>query len=153
MKNLKALMEKRAELQQKMDDLVNTADNETRALTEEETAAFDEAEKEIRAIDETIAREERARGIESKPLAGSAEERAAEEEKAFADYVMGKVTEMRAGEQNMTMANNGAIIPTTIADRIIKAVKDRCPILARATIYNVKGTQKDPASPSGSCRG
>lgn len=144
MKNLKALMEKRAELQQKMDDLVSTADTETRAMTEEETAAFDEAEKEIRAIDETIAREERARGIESKPLPSSAEERAAEEEKAFADYVMGKVTEMRAGEQNVDMANNGAIIPTTIADRIIKAVKDRCPILARATIYNVKGTLKVP---------
>lgn len=144
MKNLKALMEKRAELQQKMDDLVSTADTETRAMTEEETTAFDEAEKEIRAIDETIAREERARGIESKSLPSSAEERAAEEEKAFADYVMGKVTEMRAGEQNVDMANNGAIIPTTIADRIIKAVKDRCPILARATIYNVKGTLKVP---------
>lgn len=144
MKNLKALMEKRAELQQKMDELVSTADTETRAMTEEETAAFDDAEKEIRAIDETIAREERARGIESKLLPSSAEERAAEEEKAFADYVMGKVTEMRAGEQNVDMANNGAIIPTTIADRIIKAVKDRCPILARATIYNVKGTLKVP---------
>lgn len=144
MKNLKALMEKRAELQQKMDELVSTADTETRAMTEEETAVFDEAEKEIRAIDETIAREERARGIESKLLPSSAEERAAEEEKAFADYVMGKVTEMRAGEQNVDMANNGAIIPTTIADRIIKAVKDRCPILARATIYNVKGTLKVP---------
>lgn len=144
MKNLKALMEKRAELQQKMDDLVNTADNETRALTEEETAAFDEAEKEIRAIDETIAREERARGIGNAPAVSGTGDRAAEEERAFADYVMGKVTEMRAGEQNMTMANNGAIIPTTIADRIIKAVKDRCPILARATIYNVKGTLKVP---------
>lgn len=144
MKNLKALMEKRAELQQKMDELVNTADNETRAMTEEETAAFDEAEKEIRAIDETIAREERARGIGNAPAVSGTGDRAAEEERAFADYVMGKVTEMRAGEQNMTMANNGAIIPTTIADRIIKAVKDRCPILARATIYNVKGTLKVP---------
>ena len=42
------------------------------------------------------------------------------------------------------MGNNGAIIPTTIANRIIKAVKDRCPILAGATIYNVKGTLKVP---------
>ncbi len=74
----------------------------------------------------------------------TAEERAAKEEQEFADYVLGKVSEMRAGEQNMTMANNGAIIPTTIANRIIKAVKDRCPILARATVYNVKGTLKVP---------
>lgn len=144
MNNLKALMEKRDEFQQKMDSLVSKADQETRAMTDEEVAEFDAAEKEIRAIDETIARDERARSAEKKPVPTATEERAAVEEKDFADYVMGKITEMRAGEQNMTMSNNGAIIPTTIASRIIKAVKDRCPILARATIYNVKGTLKVP---------
>lgn len=145
MNNLKALMENRYELQQKMDGLVSKADQETRAMTDDEMAEFDAAEKEIRAIDETIARDERARSVEKKPVPTAVEERAAAEEKEFADYVMGKVTEMRAGEQNMTMGNNGAIIPTTIANRIIKAVKDRCPILARATMYNVKGALKVPA--------
>lgn len=144
MTNMKALMERRAELQNQMNDLVNDADSETRAMSEEEVAQFDAAEKEIRAIDETISREERARRIEKKAVPTDTEERAAAEERAFADYVMGKVTELRTGEQNMTMANNGAIIPTTIANRIIKAVKDRCPILARATVYNVKGTLKVP---------
>lgn len=144
MNNLKALMEKRDELQQKMDGLVSKADQETRAMTDEEVSEFDAAEKEIRAIDETVSRDERARSVEKKPAPTATEERAAAEEREFADYVMGKVTEMRAGEQNMTMGNNGAIIPTTIANRIIKAVKDRCPILARATIYNVKGTLKVP---------
>ena len=66
------------------------------------------------------------------------------EERAFSDYILGKVTELRAGEQNVTMGNNGAIIPTSIANKIIKAVKDRCPILAGATIYNVNGTLKVP---------
>ena len=42
------------------------------------------------------------------------------------------------------MTNNGAIIPTSIANKIIVAVKQRCPILAGATIYNVKGTLKVP---------
>lgn len=146
MTNLKALMEKRAEQQKIMNDLVSAADTEKRAMSEEETAQFDAAEKEIRAIDETIAREERARKVENREYhePDTAEERAAKEEQEFADYVLGKVSEMRAGEQNMTMANNGAIIPTTIANRIIKAVKDRCPILARATVYNVKGTLKVP---------
>ena len=146
MTNLKALMEKRAEQQKIMNDLVSAADTEKRAMSEEETAQFDAAEKEIRAIDETIAREERARKVENREYHApdTAEERAAKEEQEFADYVLGKVSEMRAGEQNMTMANNGAIIPTTIANRIIKAVKDRCPILARATVYNVKGTLKVP---------
>lgn len=144
MKKLKALLEKRAEYQQTMDNLVNTADTENRAMTEEEVAQFDAAEKELRAIDETIAREERARSITKKTAPTTEEERAAEEEKEFADYVMGKISEMRAGEQNMTMANNGAIIPTSIANRIIKAVKDRCPILRGATVYNVKGVLKVP---------
>lgn len=144
MNNLKALMEKRAELQQTMETLVDTADAETRALSDEEAAQFDAAEKEIRAIDDTVAREERARKVVGKTVSVGVEERAAAEEQAFADYVLGKVNELRAGEQNMTMANNGAIIPTTIANRIIKEVKDRCPILARATVYNVKGTLKVP---------
>lgn len=144
MNNLKALIEKRDELQKKMDDLVNKADQETRAMTEDEVSEFDNSEKEIRAIDETLDRDERARRVEKKQLSPAAEERAAVEEKEFSDYILGKITEMRAGEQNVDMANNGAIIPVTIANRIIKAVKDRCPILARATVYNVKGTLKVP---------
>ena len=99
----------------------------------------------MHSIDATLDREERARALEREPGAGSqTEDRAAAEEQAFVDYVLGTVSEQRAGEQNMTMGNNGAIIPTTIANRIIKAVKDRCPILSRATIYNVKGTLKVP---------
>ena len=144
MTNLKALMERREELRQNMETLVSTADTECRAMTEEETAQFDAAESEIRAIDATIEREERTRGVPNLPAPTAAEERAAAEESAFVDYVMGRVSELRAGEQNLTMANNGAIIPTSIADRIVTAVRDRCPILSGATIYRVNGTLKVP---------
>ena len=144
MTNLKALMERREELRQNMETLVNTADTECRAMTEEETAQFDAAESEIRAIDATIEREERTRGVSNLPAPTDAEERAAAEESAFVDYVLGRASELRAGEQNMTMANNGAIIPTSIADRIVTAVRDRCPILSGATIYRVNGTLKVP---------
>lgn len=143
MKNIKALTERRAELQAQMDALVSAADTEQRAMSAEEISAFDAAEEEIRSIDETLDREERARRAAREP-----ERRdntgAEAEERAFADYVLGRANELRTGEQNMTMGNNGAIIPTTIANRIIKAVRDRCPILAGATIYNVKGTLKVP---------
>ena len=144
MTSLKALMERREELRQNMETLVNTADTECRAMTEEETAQFDAAESEIRAIDATIEREERTRGVSNLPAPTDAEERAAAEESAFVDYVLGRASELRAGEQNMTMANNGAIIPTSIADRIVTAVRDRCPILSGATIYRVNGTLKVP---------
>lgn len=144
MTNLKALMERREELRQNMETLVGTADTECRAMTEEETAQFDAAESEIRAIDATIEREERTRGVSNLPAPTAAEERAAAEESAFVDYVLGRASELRAGEQNLTMANNGAIIPTSIADRIVTAVRDRCPILSGATIYRVNGTLKVP---------
>lgn len=144
MTNLKALMERREELRQNMETLVNAADTECRAMTEEEAAQFDTAENELRAIDATIEREERTRGVSNLPAPTDVEERAAAEESAFVDYVMGRVSELRAGEQNLTMANNGAIIPTSIADRIVTAVRDRCPILSGATIYRVNGTLKVP---------
>ncbi len=140
---LKKLMEQRAELQKSLDAVLSAAKTEERAMNAEETAEFDRIESEIKAIDTTINAEERARNIGSIqiPEVKTKEEM---EERAFADYVTGKVTELRAGEQNVSMANNGAIIPTTIANKIIKAVKDRCPILAGATIYNVKGNLKVP---------
>lgn len=144
MTNLKALMERREELRQNMETLVSTADTECRAMTEEEAAQFDAAENELRAIDATIEREERARSAANTLAPTAAEERAAAEESAFVDYVLGRAPELRASEQNLTMANNGAIIPTSIADRIVTAVRDRCPILSGATIYRVNGTLKVP---------
>lgn len=149
MKNLKALVERRAKLRGDMTAMVEKADTEKRALSEEEAAAFDEAEAEIKALDETIARIKRMRDIPDEPDAAQGGDSGgadvlSEEERAFADYVTGKVTELRAGEQNVTMGNNGAIIPTSIADKIIKKIKDVCPILERATMYNVKGTLKVP---------
>ena len=143
---LKALRERREELQGIMEGLTQVMETENRALTEEEVARFDAAEAEIRSIDASLEREERARNIPplGAPAPGTVEERAEEESRAFADYILGRSTELRAGEQNMTMGNNGAIIPTTIANRIIKAVRDRCPILAGSTMYRVRGNLKVP---------
>lgn len=66
------------------------------------------------------------------------------EERAFASFLRGTLTQMRDGEQDFSLANNGALVPTTIAKRIIDTVKDVCPILANADIYYTKGTLKIP---------
>lgn len=142
--NTKQLYEKLNELKAENRSLAETAVTETRDFNEQEKADFAARSAEIERLEETI------KMIENIPV--ETETRAVEvvediaviEERAFADYIMGKATEMRSGEQNVTMANNAAIIPTTIANRIIKEVKDRCPILAGATVYNVKGTLKIP---------
>ena len=63
--------------------------------------------------------------------------------KAFAGYVRAMVGKTPA-PQNITMGNNGAIIPSTIADRIINQVKQICPIFAGVTMFHVKGTLKIP---------
>ena len=147
--NLKALEEKRAELQEQMmaiATITEGAENiEPRALTDEEKAEFDRLEKEIRAIDESIAIAEKARKAMTAKKAQSASETTEEaEERAFVDYIMGRSQELRTGEQNMDTTNGGAVIPTSIANRIIKKVKDLCPILEGCTMFSVKGTLKIP---------
>ena len=52
--------------------------------------------------------------------------------------------EQRADEQNFDMTNNGAVIPTSIANRVITTVKEMCPIFAKSTMFAVKGTLKVP---------
>lgn len=143
--NLKAMIEKRNALMDEMDGLFAACKTggEERAFSEEEAARFEELENEIRALDKTIEAAQAREKMERRE-APAGESPAEIEARAFADYIMGRSLELRTGEQNMSMGNNGAIIPTTIADRIIKAVRDRCPILAGATRYNVKGTLKVP---------
>lgn len=145
MMNIKKLIEKRAELKAKMQSIIDKAETEERAVTLEESAEFDSAEAEIRAIDDTIAKADKVRGI-SDVIPPKTDEMTAKEteERAFADFIRGRVTEMRAGEQNVTMSNNGAIIPESIANRIIDTVIELCPILAGAEMYHVKGTLKIP---------
>lgn len=72
------------------------------------------------------------------------ENREQQELRSFADFIRGNATQMRAGEQNFNLSNNGALLPTSIAARIIEAVRDMCPILAGADVYHVSGTLKIP---------
>lgn len=149
MNKFKKLMEQRAALQAEMQQLLDTAQNEERAMNEEETTKFDELEGKIKAIDTTVKAEERARDLSLNVHSNEhheelrAEERAAAEEQAFADYIRGVVSEKRA-DVNMTTGDNGAVIPASIANKIIKKVYDICPIYQLADHYNVAGTLSIP---------
>lgn len=144
---LKKLREKRNDLQAQMNSLLETATTEERAMTAEEAASFDAAEQEIKNIDETIRREERARNLalETEKTAEARENRAAEDEKktaeaeerAFSNYVMGSgAPENRA---QLTNGDNGDIIPRRIADRIITAVRDIVPFMQLADVIHTSG--------------
>ena len=150
MEFLKKMRENREEKVKSMENVLNAAKTENRAMTAEEQASFDAIEKEIADIDKTIEAEERAAKAKNTKETGDngAEQETQEEleERAFVKYVLGAAAglEERAGELNLTMANNGAIVPTSIANKIIKKVKDISPILSRATVYYMTGELKVP---------
>ena len=147
---MKKLIELRNKKRAELQSMLDAVKAEERAFTDEETAAFDALEAEIKSLDATIEKEERAQGISERHVPETApkgEQLTQEqiEERAFTDFLNGKITEMRAGEQNVDWTNNnGAVIPTTIAKRIIDAVVDICPILAGADVYHEKGVLKIP---------
>ena len=155
MSYMKQLKDQRDAKAKEMKDILDGAKTENRAMNEEEQQKWDALDKEIKNIDKTIEAEKRAIEMNGRKKehgkAGGVEtedekkEREAMEERAFVNFILGN-TENRAegGEYNLSADKNGAVIPTSIADKIIKEVKERCPILEGATLYYVQGDLKVP---------
>lgn len=143
---LKYLTEQRAESQEEMQNILNTAKSEKRALTENEISKFNELKKLIMEIDATINAEEEARemNIEEKKKENLENEEKKEnqesekEERAFVDFII--TGEERAASPGMSYGSNGAIVPTTIAQKIIEKVKELSPIYDKVEKFNTKGT-------------
>lgn len=146
--NYKGLVEKKNDLITRAEAIINDAETNKRELTDDEAQELAEIRDDVRKIKEALkiadeikdekkelkeeAAEEQAEADKAKEEA----EKAKDEERAFDAYVRGIVLNERA---NLTKAANGAVIPTTIANKIIAKVYDICPILERSTKYNVKG--------------
>lgn len=69
---------------------------------------------------------------------------AEKDEKAFKDFIIGAASTMKAGEQNLGGSNTAAVIPVTIAERIISKIKEISPIYEKASVFHTKGTLKVP---------
>jgi len=142
--NLKELMEKKAAKQSAMKALVDKAEIETRTLTAEEMQNFDDLEKEVRELSDTIRAIEATRSMEiAKPAKAepetrelTAEEIETRDVEDFANFVKG--VEVRT-DSPMTVANNTAVIPKTIAAKIIAKVEQLSPLFKDADRYDVKG--------------
>lgn len=148
---IKTLTEKKGALAADMQALIDTARTEVRAMTDEENERFNSIEAEIKAIDRTLDAERRAMALAAEKSEDTPEDNsgtAESEERAFDRYVraeaQGIAPEVRAGEQNLTMGNNGAVIPVSIVNTIIKKVEEICPVFARSTQFSAKGTIKVP---------
>lgn len=146
--NLKHLYEELESKKAEVRAIAELCVKETRDMSEDERTKFEGLTNEIRNLEDTIKKfedleeneekEERKMDNENKLTVEQKEER------AFENYIMGKTQEMRVGEQNFDIDNNGAVVPTTIANRIIKAVEERCPIFSQSTRYSVKGDLRIP---------
>ena len=148
MKNFKKLIEKRNDLVMQMDNLVKVADEETRALSEEETTTFEGLQKEVADIDKTLklAQEERSLmsvSDDETPAKTDEKAMAMAEERAFANFLRSGETVFADTETrsdvNLAKGDNGVLIPTTIAERIVSTVKNIAPILENSDFYDVKG--------------
>lgn len=164
-KNRKEKTEKMNDLITRAETLVSTAESEKRELTEAEAAELAEIRDDIQRIKKYLdivddiddARPSKEVGGEikeahdvidgdDKRACGDDKARAIQEERAFENYLRNQVIHERAGE--LAPANNGSIIPVTIAKKIIELVYDICPILDRSEKYNVKGKLEIPYYPA-----
>lgn len=147
MLQLKALKEKRNDKVDQMTAINNRAADEVRAFSEEEVAQLEGLDGEVKALDSTIERIENQRARLAVPEDTTPDTQEAAEVRAFAEYIRsGSRSEIiqRAEGSDVNMAvgadgTNGAVIPVTIANRIVKRVYDISPILNLASKYTVKG--------------
>lgn len=163
----KILEEKKNEKITRAEELVKIA--ETRELTEDEAMELAEIRDDVKKIKEALGVEDEMRKIleseaepkndnvpteEDKNMNQNAcgeqekrekrelETRELNERIAFENYVRGYA--VRDTETDLTKGDNGAVIPQTIADKIIRKVYDICPILERSSQYSDKGTLTIP---------
>ena len=146
--NLKKLLEMRAQKQSEMKQLIATANTEERALNADEQKKFEELEAEIRDLDATIKaiQTERDLGMnepagEDGSDAGDGDGEEDREIRSFEAFIRGE--ESRA-DAVLAKGENGAIVPTSIANKIIEKVVDMCPIYRDADRYNMTGTLQIP---------
>jgi HK97 family phage major capsid protein len=149
--------EKKNDLITRAEELVNKAKAEERELTPDEAQELAEIRDDVKAIkmalgldddlrEDTETKEkpdnEPTEEDEKMSETRALEQREIDERNAFEAYIRGRLNER--SESELTKGDNGAVIPQTIADKIIKKVYDICPILEKSTKYNVKGTLTIP---------
>lgn len=146
--NLKAMIEKRNSLVEEVNAMFAKAETEVRGLNAEENAKYDALTAEIRSLDETMEKIKQQFKVTEVPeeekrsagVAPKAEPVEVVEQRAFEELIR----ENRAA--NMEKSSNGAVIPETIANRILDTVKQIAPLYALATKFNVKGKLDFPVA-------
>ena len=120
-RSMPSLLESRNNLITEMEGLIEKIKSETRSMNEDETKRFGEIKTEVEQIDKTIQAESEAEILTKdetkKAKTPEEEEKRMLDEQNFIKFIKG---DTRA----LDVANNGAIIPTDIANRIITRVRE-----------------------------
>lgn len=138
--NEKELREKRDQIVEQMQAITDNATNvEKRTLTKEEQQKFADLKKEVEDIDATLEAMEQSRTLLPPEKTPEKKEPVEDIEiRTFANIIRNRV------DANITKTANGAVIPTTIAKKIIDVAKDRSPLFKDAEKYNIRGTVSIP---------
>lgn len=121
-----------------------------RELTEDEAEELAEIRDDVKRIKEALKigdelDDSKEKQPKPEPAPAGGEPKPTQEQqdtRAFENFIRGRIVHERAGE--LTKTDNGSVIPTTIAQQIIKKVYDVSPILDKSQKYNVKGKLQIP---------
>ena len=147
MNDIKTLAEQREAALAEMTQLTDAVKAEERTFTEEENTKFADLEKRINDIDATVNAIEKTRTLEP-----AKEEEKKDMEETRTQELTTEELEIRTfanvlrnrDDANITKTANGAVIPKTIANKIIDAVKDISPLYRMSEKFNVRGQLSIP---------
>lgn len=151
----KAQKEKKNDLIVRAKGIVTKAETEERELTDAEAQELAEIRDDVRKIKEKLdlleeidTMDDKEVKVEKKPEevkeTETTKEKEIQETRAFENFIRGRVVHERAGELTPAANSGQVLIPTTIANKIIKKVYNLSPVLERSSKYNVKGNLKIP---------
>lgn len=150
---IKQLTEQKNDLITRAEDIVSKAEVETRELTEDEAAELAEIRDDVRKIKEQLGLVKEVKEMDKEAPAVKPEveveadgdkEVEIKETRAFEAFLRSELLNERSDNTPLTKGANGAVVPTTIAKRIIRKLYDISPILEKSTKYNIKGTLQIP---------
>lgn len=141
----KNLVELKNDKINKAEKILADAEVNKRELTEDEAEELAEIRDDVKRIKEALKigdelDDSKDKKPKQEPVPAGGEGKPTQEQqdtRAFENFIRGRVVHERAGE--LTKTDNGAVIPTTIAQQIVKKVYDVSPVLQRSQKYNVKG--------------
>lgn len=144
--NKKEIFEKIEDCKAEMQSIVDLAGSENRVPTDEENEKFNTAEKQVKDYENLLHQMEVVDNMPMTKTTLTEDKPQDQKDREVLDsFVRSAVekTPMAAGS-NITFGDNGAVIPTTIANEIIQKAREISPLFNDASKYNVKGNLEIP---------